>query len=161
MKKILIIVGAVVLAVALSAGSFVGGMAYQRSQQSQIQANFFRSRGLNPNGENANGFSFNGSGANGTNPNGNEGQRGFFGGGVNGQVKSVDGNVLMVSTPQNVTTVNLTDSTRIEKATTGTTADLQTGEQVLVTGQRDDNGNVTAVQVLIMNNGDQSTGTAP
>ena len=160
MKKVLIIVGAVVAAVALSAGSFVGGMAYQRNQVSQIQANFFRSRGLNPNDQNPNGSGFNGSGANGTNPNAG-GQRGFFGGGVNGQVKSLDGNVLMVSTPQNVTTVNLTNSTRIEKSTTGSTADLQPGEQVLVTGQRDANGNVTATQVLILNNGDQSSGTTP
>ena len=45
MKKVWIILGAVVLAVIIAAGSFYGGMAYQRNQVSQIQASFFASRG--------------------------------------------------------------------------------------------------------------------
>ena len=138
MKKILIIVGAVVLAVALAAGSFYGGMAYQRNQADQVRANFLRSRGFDPNaaGNNANG----------------QARRGFFGGGLTGQVKSVDGNSLTVSTAQNVATVNLSSTTQIEKADPGALTDLQPGEQVLVTGQLDASGNITATQVLILGN---------
>ena len=133
MKKLLIIAGAVLLAVMLSAGSFYGGMAYQRNQANQIRANFLRSRGIDPNSPN------------------NGGQRqGFFGGGTVGQVQSLQGNVLTISTPQNTTTVNLSDSTRIEKAAPAVASDLQQGERVMVTGQRDAKGNITASQVLIL-----------
>jgi hypothetical protein len=65
-------------------------------------------------------------------------------------VKSIDGNTLMLSTAENVTTVNLTSDTRIEKYASGTTADLQPGERVTVSGQRDNNGNITASQIIIL-----------
>lgn len=145
MKKILIIIGAVLLAVLLSAGSFYGGMAYQRNQQNQIQARFFQSRGLPGGGfENGGGFGNNGS---------DSGQRRSFfgGGGVTGQVKSLDGNTLIISTAQNTTTVNLTGSTQIEKPATGSTADLQPGVRVVVNGQTGADGNITADQITIIN----------
>ena len=145
MKKILIVIGAVLLAVLISAGSFYGGMAYQRNQQNQIQARFFQSRGLPSGGsENGSGFENNG---------GDFGQRrSFFGGGsVTGQVKSLDGNTLTISTAQNTTTVTLTDSTQIEKPTAGSTVDLQPGARVVVNGQPDANGNITASQITIVN----------
>lgn len=136
MKKGLIILGAVVVAAALAAGSFYGGMAYQRNQENQIRANFFRSRGSSGNGSNTGGQG-----------------RGFFGGGgATGQVKGINGNVMTLSTPQNVVTVNLSSSTQIEKTTTGAESDLQPGERVIVTGQRDTSGNVAASQVLILGN---------
>lgn len=139
MKKILLIIGAVLLAVLLSAGSFYGGMAYQRNQQNQIQARFFQSRGLPGSGFDNNGNDFS--------------QRRSFlgGGGVTGQVKSLDGNILTISTAQNTTTVNLTDSTQIEKPATGSTSDLQPGVRVVVNGQPDANGNITASQITIVN----------
>lgn len=136
MKNIVMIIGAIVLAAAIAAGSFYGGMAYTRNQEAQVRANFFASRGIQATGQ--------GQGANG-------GQRqGFFGGGTTGQVKSFDGNTLMLSTPQNVTTVNLNSSTRIEKYDPGATNDIQTGERVIVSGQRDGNGNITATQIMIL-----------
>jgi hypothetical protein len=119
-------------------------MAYQRNQVNQIRNNFFRQRGIDPNGA----------------PNGGQ-RQGFFGGGATGQIKGVQGNVLTLSTPQNTTTVNLTDSTRIEKAAPAASTDLQPGERVLVTGERDANGNITASQVLILNSNPPSAGTAP
>jgi len=134
MKKVWIIIGAVVVAAALGAGSFAGGMAYQRNQANRIRENFLSSRGL------------------GNNPGANGAQgRSFFGGGATGQVKSIQGNVLTLSTSQNVITVNLSANTRILKTTEATTQDLQTGAQVMVTGQRDNNGNINATQVLILN----------
>ena len=134
MKRVFIVIGAVIVAAALAAGSFYGGMAYQRNQTDQIRNNFLRSRGIATNG-------------------GAAGQgRGFFGGGggATGQVKSINGEVLTLSTAQNVTTVNLSSSTRVEKAGQASVSDLQPGTSVLVTGQRDSNGNINASQVLIL-----------
>jgi hypothetical protein len=158
MKKILIIAGAIVLAGALSAGSFFGGRAYERSQASQVQADFLRSRGIPQNGAGNGAQGFNG-GQGGTG-----GQRQFFlggGGGVTGQVKSIDGNVLTISTAQDVTTVNLSDTTVIEKSVAGTTADLQPGLRVLVTGQRDSKGNISASQIMILPENTFNNGTMP
>jgi len=152
MNKILMIIGAVVLAVVVAAGSFYGGMAYQRNQADQTRANFLRSRGLDPNA--AQNGSQNGSNSGGT-------RQGFFGGGTTGQVKSIEGNVLTLSTAQNVTTVNLSNSTVIEKSVQGSTSDLQPGERVLVAGQRDSQGNITAAQITILPSTSNTTGTTP
>ncbi len=138
MKKVVIVIVAIVLAVGIAAGSFYGGMAYERTQANSVRNAFLRSRGLSANGNG----SANGQGSNGA--------RGFFGGGVTGQVKSLNGNTLQISTAQNVTTVTLSSSTVIDKTTAGATTDLQPGDRVLVTGSRDSSGNVTATQVLIL-----------
>jgi len=163
MKKTLMIIGAILLAALVAAGSFWGGMAYQTNRDNQVRANFLNSRGLAngggfpndgqfPNG----GQGFSGDGA----PNGQS--PGFFGGGrTTGQVKSIDGNIMMVSTAQDVTTINLSASTQVEKSEPAAIADLQPGMQVTVTGQRDSNGDITASQVLILNTNPSATGTAP
>lgn len=138
MKKTIIVLIAVVVAVGLAVGSFYGGMAYQRTQTANTRAAFFATRGLD---------------ANGTNPNGGQGlgqNRGAFGGGATGQIKSVEGNVITLSTPQNVTTVNLSDTTQIEKTVAGALSDLTPGMTVRVTGQRDANGNIAAASIQIM-----------
>ncbi len=152
MKKVLIIIGAVIIAVALAGGSFYGGMAYQRTQANNVRDTFLRSRGLAGTGATG---GFAGGAGNGTPGAG----RGGFGGGATGQVKSVDGNILTLSTAQNETKVTLSDTTRIEKSVQGALSDLQPGMQVMVTGQRDANGNITAVQVLILNNGQPNAAT--
>ena len=143
MKKIFIIVGAVILAAAIAAGSFYGGMAYNRNQQNQVRTAFLRSRGINPNDQ---GAFFNGQAPSGQNTNG--GARGFFGGGMVGQIKSIEGNTLTISTAQNVITVTVPDGTPIEKTVAGALADLQVGERISVAGQRDTNGNITTVQQI-------------
>ena len=78
-----------------------------------------------------------------------------------GEVKSIEGNVLTVSTTQDVTTVNLLDSIQILKSVEGTTSDFQIGVRVMVTGLRDDKGNITASQITILNNDSSTTRTAP
>jgi hypothetical protein len=142
MKKGLLVVVAVVVAIGLAAGSFYGGMAYQRNQTANTRAAFFASRGLDANGTNPGGAQGQGTGQNA--------RRGFFGGGATGQIKSVEGNVITLSTPQNVTTVNLSNSTQIEKTGSGTVSDLTPGLQVIVNGQRDANGNIAASSILIL-----------
>jgi hypothetical protein len=57
---------------------------------------------------------------------------------------------IFISTATDVTTVNLTANTQIVKSISGTPADLQPGEQLIVRGQRDSNGNVTADQIEIV-----------
>jgi hypothetical protein len=146
MKKIWIILGAILLSILIAGGSFAGGMAYQRNQADQIRNQFLQSRGLGGGGGDTGGGQ----------------RRGFFGGGgATGQIKSIEGNVLTLSTPQNVTTVNLSSSTRIEKAATAEIGDLQPGQQVLVTGERDANGNITASQVMILRSTPPDTGDTP
>ncbi len=157
MKKILIITGVILLAGLLSAGSFFGGRAYERSQANQARADFLRSRGIGQNGtgNGAQGFGGGQGSAGGT--------RQFFvgGNGVTGQVKSIDGNVLTISTPQDVTTVNISETTRIEKTVPGTTSDLQPGLRVLVSGQRDSKGIISAAQITIIPDTQFNNGTTP
>jgi hypothetical protein len=137
MKKGLLVLIAVIVAIGLAAGSFYGGMAYQRNQTANTRAAFFASRGVSPNGT--------------LTPGQGQGQgRGFFGGGASGQIKSIEGNVLTLSTAQNVTTVNLSKSTQIEKTGPGALSDLTPGLTVRVTGQPDANGNIAATSILIM-----------
>jgi hypothetical protein len=155
MKKTLMIFGAILLAALLSAGSFWGGMAYQSNRADRARANFMNARGLAGDGQAPDGGQFPDIGqfANGG--------AGFAGGrGMDGQVKTIDGNVMTLSTAQDVTTVNLTETTRVEKTVSGAIADLQPGMQVMVTGQRDDNGDVTASQVTILNT-DPAAATDP
>jgi len=136
MNKTLIIIGGIVLAIALLAGSFYGGVAYQRSVQARNRAAFLTQRGFGASGAPQPG-----------------GARGAFGGGATGSIKSINGNTLEISTAQNVTTVNLDDSTRIEKSAPASVSDLQVGDRVTVTGQRDANGVITASQILITSTG--------
>jgi hypothetical protein len=147
MKKVLIAIGVVILVLAAAGGSFYGGMAYQRNQVSQIRSQFFSQRGST---------TAQAGGQPGAN---SQARRDFFGGAVNGQVKTIDGNVLTVSTAQDVTTVNLSDTTKIEKAGSVNLSDLQPGDRVMVIGPRDSKGNVTASQILIL--GDIVLGAPP
>jgi len=156
-KNILIIMGVVVFVILAGAGGFWGGMTYKTNQASQAQARFFEQRGGQPPSD---GQFPSGQFQDGQTPNGGQFQGGFRGGTV-GQVKSIDGNVLTLSTAQDVTTVNLIDTTKIVKSVEGTTSDLQTGMRVMVTGEKDDKGNLTASQITIVNEEVSPTQTAP
>lgn len=140
MKKALLIIGIVIVAMALMGASFYGGTLYERNQARQIQSRFFASRGLNGTPPADSNFP-----GNGNNPQGGR----FIGGGFSGQVKSIEGNVMTISTAQNVFTVNLSDSTVYLKSSNAAQSDVVVGDQVLVTGQRDSSGNIAASQILI------------
>ena len=146
MKKGIWIVGSIILALILMGASFYGGTLYQKNQQTSAQARFLASRGITG--------GFGGGNGNFTGPEGTPGAggagRGGFGGGAQGQVKSIDGNTLTISTAQNVTTVTLSGTTTIMKSDPGTIADLKVGDRVLVTGQRDSSGNITASEVMVL-----------
>jgi hypothetical protein len=140
MKKVLIITGAIFLTVGIAAASFWGGMAYQTNRAEQTQARFMQARGFTDPGQfppDADQF-----------PNGG---LGFIrGGGTTGLVKTIEGNVLTISTAQDVTTVNLSAATKIEKSVSGAIGDLQSGMRVMITGQRDNDGNITASLITIL-----------
>lgn len=157
-KKVLLISGAILITVLLSAGSFWGGMTYQSKRAEGVRANFINSRGQGANLP----FSIDGQfGAGGQGP-------GFVGGGGTiGEVKTIEGDTLTISTPQNVTTVIISDASEIQKSEAADISDLQPGVQVMVTGQRDAGGVITASQILILDSDASTmfnpsmTGTAP
>lgn len=139
MNKTLLMVIGIIVVLALLGGSFYGGMAYQRYQTAQARAAFLQARGVNPNAANGTG------GTGGTGFGG-----GGFGGTITGQVKSVDGSTLTISTARNVQTITIDTTTQVEKADSTTLSSLQAGDRVIVMGQRDSSGNMTASQVLII-----------
>jgi hypothetical protein len=156
MKKAIIIVGAIILAVAIAAGSFYGGMAYQRNQANALRNDFMSARGINGNGD------FPGGPGGGNDPAaGGPNAAPGSSGGPTGQIKSIDGNILTLSMAQNETKVTLSDATVVQKTDTGAASDLQPGQRVMVTGQRDADGNITAVQVLILGEAQTDTDTNP
>lgn len=145
MNKVLIGVGVIVLAVLAAAGGFWGGMTYQANQSSQVQTAFFNERGGGPpqfqNGDRS------------QIPGAGQTRFGGQGGGTNGQVKSLDGDLLQVSTAQDVTTVSLTAETVITKSTTGIADDLQPGTRVLVIGEKNQDGVLVATSIRILDDG--------
>jgi hypothetical protein len=165
MKKGLIIVGAVILAGLVAAGSFWAGMTYQTNKAEQSRANFINARGQFGDGQ----FP-----QDGQLPGGDQffqegqlpgaGQGGVFGrGGTFGQVKSVDGNELTISTAQDVATVHTSDATQIEKTVLGSISDLQPGTRVLVVGQNEKDGTLSAslIQIVSENAANPPPGTEP
>jgi hypothetical protein len=156
--KTFLIVSAIVLTLVLAAaGGFWGGIQYQTSKVDTARANFENARGpLNgmPDGGFPSGQMPNRQFQNG----GTQGS--FFGRGTAGSVKTLEGDTLTLSTAQDVTTVTLTADTVVLKTLTGSTADLQPGLRVMVTGERDSSGVLTASQITILS-GDAPMPGAP
>jgi hypothetical protein len=155
MKKILLIVGLVALVAVAAAGGFYSGMQYQSNKVNQVQANFERERGQFPTGQFPGGqppagaAGFEGADGQGTGMAG-----GFRGaGGISGQVKTIEGNLLTLSTAEDVTEVNLSADTQIQKNTLVTLAleDLQPGMRLMIIGEKDSDGNVAASQIMVLN----------
>jgi hypothetical protein len=134
-KTIGIIIGVIILCGAVGAGAFYGGTVYELQQVQTTRNAFFNGRG-----------GTGGTGGGG----GGAGGGGFGGGGTFGVVKSISGNTIQISTPQNVTTVNLTDATVIQKTVTGAVADIHVGDTITARGQRDSSGNVTATTIQVL-----------
>jgi hypothetical protein len=146
-KKALIIIGTVLVVCLVGAAGFWGGMKYQENQVDQARANFERERPA------MSGVDFQ---EGGNLPQSDSQQNpqapGFMvrGGGINGQVKSIDDNTLTISTAEDVTTVNLSDDTRIQQTLSVPVSELQPGMRVMVIGQKDEDGNVDAIQIMIL-----------
>jgi hypothetical protein len=135
-KKVVITLGVIVLVLAVGGGAFYGGMLFQQQQAANARA-AFANRGGGGGGGGGGGFFGGGNGGNG-------GGRGAV-----GQIKSIDGNTITLSTPQSVVKVTLTGTTQIEKFVAGSSSDLQVGTRIVVRGAADSSGNVTADNIQI------------
>jgi hypothetical protein len=152
-KNSLIIIGVVALVILVGAGGFWGGMTYQSYKDGQAQARFFEQRGgqitegqMPGNQQFPEGMPFQGGG-----PGSSELAQGDFrSNGTMGQVKSFDGDLLIISTAQDVTTVNLSSDTTIVKSVEGTMDDLQPGVRIMVVGEQDEDGKFNASQITIL-----------
>lgn len=71
-------------------------------------------------------------------------------GGVSGTVKSVEGQTVIVTTQNGETKVQLAQDTMVQKMTGGTIQDIQPGQRVMVIGQADSSGVVTARSVQVL-----------
>ena len=68
----------------------------------------------------------------------------FQGGGLAGTIESVSGTTVVIKTEQGSVTVQTTDSTLIEKNVSVTVGELVVGENVMVSGSKNDDGSYTA-----------------
>lgn len=144
MRRWLIVLVSVVVVLGMAGGSFFGGMAYERSRQSNLQSRFFAERGIAPGGfpmATPRAFAEGGGGA----PNSP------FGRGASGTIKSLEGDTLLLSTAEDVTTVALNDDTVILHMVSGGRDLLQPGVRIIVSGERDESGviHASSIQVLV------------
>lgn len=164
-KKIIIpiiIVGVIILVAGAAAGGFFYGKSYESNRASTIRDNFMRERGIegfDPNAAPMQGMNPNQNAIPNTDMNPGNFPAGGMSRGTSGEIKSIEGNTLTLTSGDTETVISLSDATMIVKYTTGSTADLVAGQQVMVTGDRDDTGNITTVtQVTIL---DASVGQPP
>lgn len=148
LRRPMIIVLAILAAAVAAGGSFFGGIAFQRSRQTNAQQQFFADRGFAPGGlAPSSGAPAGGLGAFGD-PSGMTGSGGP-GRGASGTVESLEGDTLTLSGAEGEVTVRLTDETVITLTARGAREDLQPDAQVTVIGERDDAGVITAIAVQI------------
>ena len=75
---------------------------------------------------------------------------GQVGGGYAGQIEENDGSTIIISSFDGAqTVVKVTDTTLIEKYASVTAAELEVGEQVIVSGSQNDDGSITARSVQV------------
>jgi len=149
MKKIVVVIGVLLVIVAVGGGSFWAGMRVGENRVIQDPARFFqRLRGQGGQfpgmvGTPQAGFP----GAVGTPQPG--GEAGRMGGGVMGTIKAVEGDTLVVTTEEGEIRVQTTDTTLIEKSMAVGVGELEVGEQVVVSGSRNDDGSITARSIRV------------
>ena len=120
----------------VAAGAFYGGMRFQRTRSTNIRENFFANRG----GADTAGFGAGGGGGGGIG-----GRRGNN----MGRIESIEGNVITVGTQQEQLMVKVTDATKYLKLVEGKLGDLQVGVNIIVGGERDANGIVSAANIQL------------
>lgn len=133
MKKGLIIAGAMLISLIIGAGGFWGGMNYAENRADQVFASFVNERGRGTAGQFSDGVQLSPGMLDANRSNSGTGFRGA--GGTLGEVTSIEGSVLTLSTSEDEIIVHLTEETAIQKTVSGTSADLPPGTQVLVTGE--------------------------
>ena len=127
--------------VVVGGGAFYAGTKVGEGRASQNQAALFQQRGMGQRGE-----------LPGVDRTPQAGQRSFegLGGGTVGTIEGIEGDSLVVSTGEGTIRVQTTDTTLIEKSMTVHVGDLEIGEQVGVSGSRNDDGSLTARSIRSM-----------
>ena len=80
---------------------------------------------------------------------------------LTGNIESIDGNVITVNTPQGPLQATLSDDTGIQLFSQGTLQDLEVGQQVVIRGERNEEGVVQATNVTVTPEGDLLGGGFP
>ncbi len=147
-RTVWIILG-VVAVLAVAGGSFFGGTLYGKNQAQSAFVDIGQ----------ADGFP---GGAQGGIPSGGRAARGGQGGMLVGQIQEIgDGVMVITGADGKQTQVKVTDTTLIEKQASVTLADLETGETVMVSGSKADDGSITARSVQVGAMGLFGAGGAP
>ena len=129
------LITAVIVAVVVGGGAFFGGMQYQKSVVAVAVKQTAGAGNFGARGTRAGGAGF--AGQPGSRP-------------VSGDVLSVDGNSVTVKlTDGSSKIVILSQSSVISKSTMGSVADLKVGDRLMVFGQTNSDGSVTATSVQI------------
>ena len=138
-SKSIVITIAIILVV--SGGAFYGGMVYKNS--SLVKQNLLRGADSQRRGT--------GQGAGqGMGMNRGGGQNGNQGDFVNGDIMSKDDKSITVKTRDGGSKIiYFSDSTTIGKAVSGTSSDLATGQQVMVSGKSSPDGSLAAQSIQI------------
>ncbi len=148
--KVWYIVGVIVLVILAGAGGFYGGTIYAQSNSQNATADFQRARGAGGTGQ------FGQGGGAGQFGQGRQGGQGGQGGQfaqfgqmlARGQIKSVNGDTVEISTAQSVVTVKVDSKTIIDKTVSGTPADLKPGDRVTVFAPANgDTSTASAIQI--------------
>jgi hypothetical protein len=134
MKTVVFVLIGVLVVAAVAAGAFFGGMKYGQNQVLQNPIQFLRQGGPQGTGGEVRVFE-------GTPPAGMGAGR--FGMAAD-MVQSVDGNTVTVSTQDGNVKVQTSDTTLIQKYVAVTVDKLEPGEQVIVSGTKNDDGSITA-----------------
>lgn len=145
MSKPILIIVVVVVVLVVAAGSFYGGMTYGKSQTSTAASAGFQ--GVDGQGAPGDFQGFRGQGQNGA-----AGARtdAVQPGSTFGQIESIDGNTLSVTDRNgNPVTVQVTDTTLIEKNASVSVSDLAAGDTVIISGSDNSDGSITARSVQV------------
>lgn len=130
-RKILPGLVGVLLLLLVAAGAFYGGMRFQRMRVSNTRAIFFANRGGAGNADIGDGAV-------------NVGRRSSM-----GRIESIKGNIITVLSQQEQFMVTVTDATKYQKLVEGKLDDLQVGGNIIVLGERDANGRLTAANIQL------------
>lgn len=146
MKKVWIIIGAVLLALAIAGASFWGGMRYASAQAAQTAQQFFQGgfgdrAGQFPGGQFSPGEQLpeamrTRQAGRGTVPQ--------VGEGIVGTIQAIEGTVVVLNTSDGAVRIETTGTTLIQKTMNVGVDDLEVDEQVMVLGRQNDDGTITA-----------------
>lgn len=134
-KRILIGLGILVLVILAAGGGFTYGTSVGEARANQARQQLFRERFRGQSGQFPGPFQT-------PQPGQESGER--LRGSILGTIEAVEDDVLVISTQEGTLRVRTTDTTLIEKYQPVGVEELETGERVVISGSRNDDGSVTA-----------------